>query len=75
LYVVERTYEVVDFDNLILTEQNEIREKLYLQNVLQQILLALTVYERDIDYLVEGGKVKISFEEPVIDMNRKQFER
>lgn len=59
LYVVERTYEVVDFDNLILTEQNEIREKLYLQNVLQQILLALTVYERDIDYLVEGGKVKI----------------
>jgi len=59
LYSIERTYEVVDFDELAQIEQNEIKEKLYLQNVLNQLLLALTVYERDEDYIVEGGKVKI----------------
>ena len=59
LYVVERTYEVIDFDKMTEEKQNEIRKNLYLQNVLQQILLALTVYERDVDYIVDGNKVKI----------------
>lgn len=59
LYVVERTYELADFDKLEEEKQNEIRQMLYLQNVFQQILLALTVYERDVDYIVDGGKVKI----------------
>ena len=40
-------------------KQDEVREKLYLQNVFHQLLLALTVYERDVDYLVDGGKVNI----------------
>lgn len=59
LYSIERTYELVDFDELAQEKQDEVREKLYLQNVFLQLLLALTVYERDVDYLVEGGKVKI----------------
>lgn len=59
LYKIERTYELVDFDKLAKEKQKEIREKLYLQNVFQQILLALTVYERDVDYIVDRGKVKI----------------
>ena len=59
LYAVERTYELVDFDKLAEEKQIEIREKLYLQNVFIQILLSLTVYERDVDYMVDGGKVKI----------------
>lgn len=59
LYNIERTYEIVDFDELAQEKQCEVREKLNLQNVFHQLLLALTVYERDVDYLVEGGKVKI----------------
>lgn len=59
LYRIERTYELVDFDELAREKQDEVREKLYLQNVFLQLLLALTVYERDVDYLVDGGKVKI----------------
>ena len=59
LYEVEHTYELEDFDKLTLEKQIEIKEKLNLQNVFEQILLALTVYERDVDYIVDGGKVKI----------------
>lgn len=59
LYDIERTYEIVDFDKLTQEKQCEVREKLNLQNVFNQLLLALTVYERDVDYLVEGEKVKI----------------
>lgn len=59
LFSVERTYEIADFDELAQDKQNEIKNKIYLQSVFQQLLLALTVYERDVDYIVEGGKVKI----------------
>lgn len=59
LYNIERTYEVSDFDVLTQEEQNEIQNKLYLQNVFLQLLHAITVYERDVDYIVEGEKVKI----------------
>lgn len=58
-FSVERTYEVDDFDELTLDKQNEVKNKIYLQSVFQQLLLALTVFERDVDYIVEGGKVKI----------------
>lgn len=59
LYSIERTYELVDFDELSQEKQGEVHDKLYLQNVFLQLLLALTVYERDVDYLVEGDKIKI----------------
>ena len=53
LFSVERTYEIADFDELAQDKQNEIKNKIYLQSVFQQLLLALTVYERDVDYIVE----------------------
>lgn len=59
LFSVERTYEIADFDELAQDKQNEVKNDLYLQNVFRKLLLALTVYERDVDYIVEGGKVKI----------------
>lgn len=59
LFSVKRTYEIANFNELPQDEQNEVKNKLYLQSVFQQLLLALTVYERDVDYIVEEGKVKI----------------
>lgn len=59
LYDVERLYEVEDFDSVGVEEQDEIREKLKLQNVFMQILSALTIYEKDEDYIVEDSFVKI----------------
>lgn len=59
LYSFQRTYEIEEFDSLSTEAKEEIGKKLHLQNVFLQLLHALTVYERDIDYLVEGGKVKI----------------
>ena len=59
LFDIEKTYEIENFDELILTEKNELLEKLFIQNVLYQLLVAFTVYEKDIDYVVDKGKIKI----------------
>jgi preprotein translocase subunit SecA len=59
LYDVQRTYEIEEFDNLQDEEKKNISNRLNLQNTFLQLLLALTVYERDVDYIVEGDKVKI----------------
>ena len=59
LYDVERVYEVPSFEEISAEEQNAIREKLELQNVFLQLLYAYTLYEKDEDYLVDHGVVKI----------------
>ena len=59
LFSFERTYEIADFENLSKDAQNEARRKIELQNVFKQLLLALTVYERDVDYIVDKSDVKI----------------
>lgn len=59
LFVVKRLYELSDFDQLDTDKQNEIRERLFVQNVLRQLLNALVLYECDEDYIVEDGKIKI----------------
>lgn len=59
LYSIERTYEIADYDKLPIEGKKEIQEKLHLQNVFNQLLHALTVYEKDVDYVVEEGKIKI----------------
>lgn len=59
LFAVEKTYEIDDFDELIPTEKNELLEKIFIQNVLYQLLVAFTVYEKDIDYVVDNGEIKI----------------
>lgn len=59
LYAVERTYEIASFEKLPQEQQKHVKDNLYLQNVLGQILRALTVFERDIDYIIDGEKIKI----------------
>ena len=59
LFSVDRIYQIPDFNTLSPDAKHAIRQRLELQNVLQQLLLALTVFERDIDYIVEYGRVII----------------
>ena len=59
LFSVNKIYKVKDFDNLNTEQQEHIREVLYVQNVLFQLLKALTICIRDVDYLVEGDQIKI----------------
>lgn len=59
LFSVVKTYEIDNYDGLNLSEKNELLEKLFIQNVLYQLLVAFTVYEKDIDYVVDNGKIKI----------------
>lgn len=59
LFSIKRTYEIAEFDTLSEQEKNNISKIIYTQNVLSQLLHAITVYERDVDYIVADGKVKI----------------
>lgn len=59
LFSVKRTYEIAEFDSLSEQERKEIFQRIYTQNVLSQLLHAITVYERDVDYIVTDGKIKI----------------
>ena len=59
LYDIRRTYEIKDYDKLPDKKKAEISSKLDLQNVFSQLLYALTLYERDVDYIVETNDVKI----------------
>ena len=49
LFSVKRTYEIAEFDSLSEQEKNNISQRIYTQNVLSQLLHAITVYERDVD--------------------------
>lgn len=59
LFSIQRTYEIEDFDQLPIEEEKVIINKLNLQNALYQILRALTLFEKDVHYIVDEGKVKI----------------
>lgn len=59
LFLVDRLYEIADYDKLNQEKQKEIREKLELQSVFNKILLALVIFERDVDYIVDGDRVRI----------------
>lgn len=59
LYDVVRTYEVDGFDLLSTEEKDKIKNNIELQNALNQILAALTVYQKDVDYLVDNDTIKI----------------
>jgi len=59
LYKIKHTYEIEDYDNLSNEIKDEWSKKLYRQNVLHQLLYALTLYERDIDYIVTNNRVLI----------------
>lgn len=59
LYEIYKVYEIANFETLPTERKNEILLKLDTQNVIHQLLLALTVYERDVDYAVTNNKIKI----------------
>lgn len=59
LYSTNRIYQIENYDKMSKSEQEDISNRLYIQNVLYQLLLALTVYERDVDYIIEDQKIKI----------------
>ena len=59
LFHVNRTYEVPNFKSLSTDAQHDIMKRLTLQNVLRQLLRALTVCERDVDYIVSSDSVVI----------------
>lgn len=59
LYSIKRTYEIDGFETMAQNERDNVVKKLYLQNVLHQLLRALIIMERDVDYTVVDDKVKI----------------
>ena len=59
LFSVAKTYEIDNFDKLNQYEKDEQLKKIFIQNVLYQLLAAFTLYEKDIDYVVDNGKIKI----------------
>lgn len=59
LFKVRHLYEITDFDSLSNEDREEVLENINLQNVFHQLLLALTVYEKDIDYIIENKEVVI----------------
>lgn len=59
LYAVSKEYEIDNYENLVAEEKGTVYQRFRLQNVFCQLLAALTVYTRDVDYVVDGGEVKI----------------
>lgn len=59
LYDILREYEIQDFESLSNEEKESFKNKIEIQNILNHILNALIVFQRDVDYLVENNRVKI----------------
>lgn len=59
LFRYSKTYQINNFESLSAQEKKHILENLRIKNVLEQLLKAFTLYERDVDYIVVSGEVKI----------------
>lgn len=59
LFSLKKQYEVDNFDSLSEDKKIDIYNLLRTQNALHQLLLAHTVYMRDVDYIVESDKIVI----------------
>lgn len=59
LFSITKTYEIQDFETLPIEIRTQILQNIRIQNVLTQLLTALTVYEKDVDYLIAENQVKI----------------
>lgn len=59
LFSVAKTYEIDNYNELNQNERDELLGKIFIQNILYQLLAAFTIYEKDIDYVVDNGKIKI----------------
>lgn len=59
LYSLTKKYQLADYKSLSIEKQQEINRKLHIQNVFCQLLSAYTLYEKDVHYIVEMGRVII----------------
>lgn len=59
LFRTTKTYEIQDFETLPIEIRTQILQNIRIQNVLTQLLTAITVYEKDVDYLIAKNQVKI----------------
>ena len=59
LFNIRKKYELKDFCLLPKEQQKRITQNLFLQNVLHQLLRAYTVFEKDVDYVIQDNSVKI----------------
>jgi preprotein translocase subunit SecA len=59
LYEAYKTYEFPNFNSLCQSRKDEILDHIKIQNVIRQLLLAITVFEKDVDYIVQSNRVKI----------------
>ena len=59
LYSLTKKYQLPDYKSLSIDKQQEINRKLHIQNVFSQFLNAYALYEKDVDYIVEMGRVII----------------
>ena len=55
LFSLKKCYQIEKFDSLSEEKKTDIFNLLHVQNTLGQLLLAYTVYIRDVDYIVEYG--------------------
>lgn len=59
LYKYSKTYEIPDFKNMPLEQANKFTSTLNIQNIFNQFLNAYKLYQKDIHYVVSGGKIVI----------------
>lgn len=59
LYSFTKKYQLPDYKLLPIDKQQEIDRKLHIQNVFYQLLNAFALYEKDVHYIVEMGRVII----------------
>lgn len=59
LFKTRHLYEITDFDSLSNEDREKVLGNLSLQNIFHQLLLALTVYEKDVDYIIEDDEIVV----------------
>lgn len=59
LFSLNKKYQIKEFNSLSEEKKSNIFNLLHAQNTLNQLLLAYTVYIRDVDYIVEYGRIVI----------------
>lgn len=53
LFQVKKISQVIDFKSLPIVEQNKLEANIETQNILKKLLVAYTLYEIDVDYIIE----------------------
>ena len=59
LFTISKPYEISNFNTMKKADQESWNELFHSQNVLNQLLLAYTVYTKDIDYIIYNNSIVI----------------